>query len=317
MGLMDDVLLEMDEKVEKTPTKIVNVPVSETVSVMDNAVISKEEKKIEVEVKPTKEEKTKKILPTNGSVIFNSTQYKQYIDILSNVAKVSVDVVVKNSFIRQKMGGMVYSIDLTKLVGSDSFNSSLVVLKEKVNLLKVFVSEDSSVSLFQEQNGNRSAQVFHDDNTMFKITNPSDAIIKDVFQKEELFTELDKSVSENILFDINLNKYIAKIKTFIESFGSAVIDIKCANGTIEFNVQSSTKDMNAVLMTIDGIDPKLTFSTNMNPLALISFDFDKAQDIRFSSAVFMKDKDSHIIYRIENSFFGIAPIAIYQKVRIK
>lgn len=322
---MDDVLAEMEKTDVKTPKAVAPVAAS---SVKEKVVVKEtteitvaptEPKAVAPVAKVTKEDNTTKIVPTLNSVVFDSEKYKNFIEILNNVSSVSTDVHIKDSMIRQKIMSktMLYSIDLTKLVDSDKFNSIMVVLKEKVNLLKVFGADGSSVSFFQDDSGKLSQQVIHDDTTMFKITNPSEKIIDQIHQDPNIYKKIEDSMTGNILFSISLNKHIAKIKAFIESFGAAYIDIKGANGTIEFKVQSSTKDMVANLMSVSGIDPKIMFDSQLDPNALISFNFDKSFDIEFAASLNLTDPVPNVVYRITNDFFGIVPVKIYQKTKLK
>lgn len=249
----------------------------------------------------------------NDDITLSKEDFKTFTNSLDIIARINQDCEIKNSLIRQKSSdtALFYSFDFTELFSHNKLNMFFTSVKDKMKLIKVFGDEDNNITIGRKDFDGNEEYIVSDNKSYLRLKLPSEKHIQEKFI-EEIPTDVFGVVDSNRLFQMDLTKYMSKIKTFIESFGSRSIVLEIKDGEAKFSVMSSSKEINANIMSKSGIDPSINLKTEFNPSGLL-VDYDKDQTITMTLGLRETKGGDVIVYKFDNTIDGKVPFTVYQQ----
>jgi hypothetical protein len=238
----------------------------------------------------------------------DSEQFDVFIKCLSNLKEVCNDVDIKGGFIRQRTNcrTTIFEMDLTPII--DDINISLIELKNKIDILKVFSNQDVSIEINEsDENPDEGEYIISDNYSSIRITKPSPSFIDNSFITEEEINNIYTFQENELLMETDITKMISdRIKNITTAFGSPSIQIFFNGGTCDMSASNQSRQQVATFLKdiIINEDMNESFAN----LTLITFRIDHDENINFKM---FYDDDRKITTNMFKTGLGEIQINMY------
>jgi len=231
--------------------------------------------------------------------------YGEFIRGLANIKEICNDADIKNSIIRQRTNDKtsIFEMDLRPIFGDHEIDVSLVNLKQKFELLKIFQGQSVTFNITDEN------FIFSDSVTMLKFLSPPAAYVDNQFIPDSDIDSIFSVTEDDLIFENSLKTLITdRIKVVSTTFNVLAIQVALENDKASIKAAAQSKDQWATF--IKDIESNMIFENSASNLSIIPFTIDHDTDIKFKM---YKDPGRDVALNLFTTTLGNIPIKIFSR----
>ena len=177
--------------------------------------------------------------------------YEQFLRCLSILKDVCNDADIHDGILRQRTNdnANVFEIDMTPII--DTLDIPLVNLKQKLDLLKIFLSQSSTqsqtVDITVDDDGNFT---FSDEYSSINFQGPELAYMDNRFITEEELEHIFTLNEEDVILQVDVENNISdRMRIIAQSFNVNSTQISMENDVASITMETQGHDQNAKILT--------------------------------------------------------------------
>ena len=217
----------------------------------------------------------------NRTIILDSEQFDLFLRCLSNLKEVCNDIDIKKGCVRQRTNDKttIFEMDLTPII--NDIDISLIELKNKIDILKVFVNQEVSIEInISDENPDEGEYIISDSYSSIRITKPTSSFIDNSYIPQEDVSKIYSLQDDEVLMESEITKMISdRIKTITAAFGSTSIQVFFNGDTCDISASNQSRQHTA--MFLKDIILNETMEDSFANLTLITFKIDHDDNINF------------------------------------
>lgn len=238
--------------------------------------------------------------------------YTEFIRCLTNLKEVCNDADIRSGILRQRTNShtSVFEIDLRSVF--DESDIALTNLKQKLELLKMFMGQEVDITIEQPDDGSLGYYNFKDQYSSLTFVTPTMDFMDNTFMTEEELRGIFPESEDAMILQKELPQILTdRIRVVSQQFSIATVLVEFNGETAAISAATPSRDQSARF--VDGIildEPIEKASTNISNVA---FAMDHETDINYTM---FRDPSQNVALNKFSTTIGDIDINVYSRSQI-
>lgn len=244
------------------------------------------------------------------TVVLSSDLYEEFFSCIANLRDLCTDVIIKRSIIRQRTDdkNSIFEMDLNDLF-NEQINIPISYFKQKFDLFKVFLGQEVTFKIHEDENVEDSWFEISDSYSRIKFDFPSEDYLQNDFVTTEELAAIVTCTEDDIILDTQIDKTITeRVKTITTNFQSHFIKMVFTGDTMSLGAIDPSRTNRVYFLENLPVDMEFEEEQYISNMTRIPFLIN--HDTAFTFQLFKKPDEMILQNKISTSI-GAVPISIF------